>query len=383
MADYYELLGVSRGATQEELKKAYRKRARELHPDANQTDPGAEDRFKQVARAYEVLSDADTRARYDRFGEAGVGGAAGGGGGGAGFGDMFGGGAGLGDIFDAFFGGSGGNPFSGGRGGGPTGPPRGQDLEVVADIAFENAVFGATVPVTVRTAVACDDCGGSGAGSGTEPVTCSECNGRGQVQRVRQSLLGQMVTASVCPKCSGLGQVVVTPCLACKGDGRQVIDKTYQVDVPAGVDTGSTLRLTGRGAVGPRGGGAGDLYVHVRVAESEMFRRDGDDLIHLLPVSIAQAALGTRTTLQTLDGPEDIVVPAGTQSGREFLLRHKGVPRLQGRGRGDLRVLVDVRVPEALSDFEAELLRKFAESRGEEVGGGEHGLLSRIKSAFQ
>ena len=381
MADYYELLGVARGATPEELKKAYRRRARELHPDANQTDPGAEEMFKQVAKAYEVLSDPEARARYDRFGEAGVGGAAGGG---QGFGDVFSGG-GLGDIFEAFFGGNGGggNPFNGGRGGGPSGPPRGQDLEVVADIAFDQAVFGATVPVTVRTAVGCEECGGSGAGSGTEPVTCSECNGRGQVQRVRQSLLGQMVTASVCPKCSGLGQVVVTPCPACKGDGRQVVDKTYQVDVPAGVDTGSTLRLTGRGAVGPRGGASGDLYVHIRVAASEMFRRDGDDLIHLLPVSIAQAALGTRATLETLDGSEEIVVPAGTQSGREFLFRHKGVPRLQGRGRGDLRVLVDVRVPDELTDFEAELLHKFAESRGEQVGTGEHGLFSRIKSAFQ
>ncbi len=380
--DYYELLGVARNATPEQVKKAYRQRARELHPDANRSDPNAEERFKQVAKAYEVLSDPEARARYDRFGEAGVGGAAGGP---SGFGDVFGGG-GLGDIFEAFFGGAAGNPFGGGGGGGrggPSGPPRGQDLEVVADIEFEQAVFGATVPVTVRTAVACADCGGSGAGSGTEPVTCSECHGRGQVQRVRQSLLGQMVTASVCAKCNGLGQVVVTPCPTCKGDGRTIADKTYQVDVPAGVDTGSTLRLTGRGAVGPRSGASGDLYVHIRVAESEMFRRDVDDLVHLLPVSIAQAALGTKVTLSTLDGEEDIVIPPGTQSGREFLFRHKGVPRLQGRGRGDLRVLVDVRVPEKLTEFEAELLRKYAEARGEPVGTGESGLFSRIKSAFQ
>ena len=375
MADYYELLGVHRNASADELKKAYRRLARELHPDANPNDPAAEERFKQVARAYEVLSDPDQRARYDRFGEQGVGGA------GQGPGDFFTGGAGgLGDLFDAFFGGGG--PFGGGGGRGPAGPPRGQDLEVVADITFEQAVFGATVPVTVRTALKCDDCHGSGAGAGTKPVTCSECNGRGQVQRVRQSMLGQMVTSSACPKCGGLGEIIVTPCPTCKGDGRVITEKTYQVDVPAGVDTGSTLRLTGRGAVGPRGGGSGDLYVHLRVAAHEKFRREGDDLVYDLPVSIAQASLGTRFTLSTLDGDEEIVVPAGTQPGREFVLRQRGVPRLQSRGRGDLRVRIDVQVPTKLTDFEVELLKKFAEARGEEVH-HEPGLLARIKSAFQ
>jgi molecular chaperone DnaJ len=375
MADYYELLGVRRDASADDLKKAYRKLARELHPDANPGDPAAEERFKHVARAYEVLSDSDQRARYDRFGEQGVGGSSGGGG------DFFGSGGGLGDLFDAFFGGSGGHGFGGG-GRGPAGPPRGQDLEVVADISFVQAVFGASVPVTVRTALRCEECGGSGAGGGTKPVTCSECNGRGQVQRVRQSLLGQMVTSSACTKCGGLGQVVVTPCAACNGDGRVVTEKTYQVDVPAGVDTGSTLRLTGRGAVGPRGGGSGDLYVHVRVAAHDRYRRENDDLVTDLPVSIAQATLGARFTLPTLDGDEEIIVPAGTQPGREFVLRQRGVPRLHGRGRGDLRVRVDVQVPTKLSDAEAEHLRKFAEMRGEEVH-HEHGIFARIKSAFQ
>jgi molecular chaperone DnaJ len=374
MADYYELLGISRTASADEIKKAYRQRARELHPDANPGDAAAEEKFKQVARAYEVLSDADSRARYDRFGEQGASA-------GPNMGDMFGGG-GLGDLFDAFFGGSGGagNPF-GGRGG-PAGPPRGQDLEVIADISLEQAVFGATVPVEVRTALRCDDCGGSGAGAGTQPVTCSECNGRGQVQRVRQSLLGQMVTTSACPRCSGFGKVVVTPCGTCNGEGRIVTTKTYQVDVPAGVDTGSTLRLTGRGAVGPRGGGAGDLYVHMRVAAHDTFHRDGDDLVAELPISIAQASLGTRLTITTFDGEEEITVPAGTQPGKEFTFRGKGVHRLQGRGRGDLRVQIQVQVPTKLSEFESELLRKFAEARGESVGAGEQGLFSKIKSAF-
>lgn len=378
MADFYELLGVPRDASADAMKKAYRQRARELHPDSNPGDSSAEEKFKQVAHAYEVLSDPEQRARYDRFGEAGVGGT--GTAGGPNVGDMFGGG-GLGDLFDSLFGG-GGNPFGGGRSR-PAGPPRGQDLEVVVDISFEQAVFGATVPVEVRTAVRCDDCGGSGAGEGTQPVTCSECSGRGQVQRVRQSMLGQMVTTSVCPRCNGLGQIIATPCKGCNAEGRRVIDKTYQVDVPAGVDTGSTLRLTGRGAVGPRGGAAGDLYVHIRVAPHELFTRDGDDLVHVLPVSIAQAALGAKFSLSTLDGDEEVVVPAGTQPGREITFRGKGVHRLQGRGRGDLRVHVDVRVPTKLTEFEAELLKKFAESRGEQVGAAEPGLFSRIKSAFQ
>jgi molecular chaperone DnaJ len=377
VADYYELLGVSRSASPDEIKKAYRQKAREFHPDANPGNHAAEDKFKQIAQAYEVLSDADSRARYDRFGEAGVGSA----GGGPNVGDMFGGGGGLGDLFDAFFGG-GGSPFGGGGRGGPAGPPRGQDLEVVADIEFAQAVFGATVPVEVRTALRCDTCSGSGAGSGTQPVTCSECSGRGQVQRVRQSMLGQMVTASACPRCGGLGQIIVTPCASCNGDGRVITEKTYQVDVPAGVDTGSTLRLTGRGAVGARGGSAGDLYVHIRVAAHETLRRDGDDLIADLPISIAQAALGTKILLPTLDGDEEITVPAGTQHGKEFVFRQRGVHRLHGRGRGDLRVGVVVRVPTKLNDFETELLKKYAESRGEPVGVGEQGLFSRIKSAF-
>jgi molecular chaperone DnaJ len=377
VADYYELLGVSRSASADEIKKAYRQKARELHPDANPGDPATEERFKHVAQAYEVLSDPETRARYDRFGEAGVGSA----GGGPNLGDVFSGG-GFGDLFDAFFGGGGGNPFGGGGRGGPSGPPRGQDLEVVADIEFAQAVFGATVGVEVRTALRCDDCGGSGAGSGTQPVTCSECNGRGQVQRVRQSMLGQMVTASACPKCGGLGQVIVTPCPTCNGEGRLITQKTFQVDVPAGVDTGSTLRLTGRGAVGPRGGGSGDLYVHIRVGAHETITRDGDDLIAELPISIAQAALGTKVLLPTLDGDEEIAVPAGTQPGKEFIFRQRGVHRLHGRGRGDLRVRVNVQVPAKLNEFETELLTKYAESRGEPVGHAEQGLFSRIKSAF-
>jgi molecular chaperone DnaJ len=374
MADFYELLGVSRQATADEIKKAYRRRARDLHPDANPGDSQAEAEFKELARAYEVLSDPDQRARYDRFGEAGLGGA-----GGDPFGgDMFQGG--LGDIFDAFFGGGGG-PFGGGRSGRAS-PPRGQDLEVVVDLSLEQAVFGATVPVPVRTATRCEECQGSGAGEGTQPVTCADCGGRGQVQRMRRSMLGQMVTTSSCPRCGGLGQVIVTPCNACHGEGRNIVEVTYQVDVPAGVDTGATLRLTGRGAVGPRGGGAGDLYVHVRVQPHEKFQREGDDLLTVVRLSVAQAALGARLTLATLDGDEELVIPPGTQFGHEFLLRGRGAHRLGGRGRGDLRAQVVVEVPTELTDEEAELLRKLAALRGEEVAPPGGSLFSRIKSAF-
>ncbi len=375
MADFYELLGVGRGASAEEIKRAYRKRARELHPDANPDDPQAAERFKELSKAYAVLSDPQQRARYDQFGEAGVGGM----GGATGFEDLFGGG-GLGDIFDAFFGG-GGSPFGGGRRG-PSGPPRGQDMEVTVAIDFEQSVFGDQIPVEIKLPQACGDCGGTGAGEGTQPVTCSDCNGSGQVRRVRQSVLGQMVSTSPCPRCGGLGEVITTPCSTCRGEGRVTVDKTYTVDVPAGVIDGSTLRLTRRGAAGPRGGAPGDLYVHLRVRPHERYRREGDDLVTEVPVSIAQAALGTTVVLPTLDGDEDLAVPAGTQPGHQFVLRGRGVPRLQGRGRGDLRAIVRVEVPTKLTDDEAALLRTFAQGRGEDVGATGSSLFSKIKSAF-
>jgi molecular chaperone DnaJ len=375
MADYYELLGVARTATADEIKKAYRQRAREFHPDANPDDAAAVEQFKKIARAYQVLSDEQQRARYDRYGEAGVGN----GGAGPSAEDLFGGG--LGDIFETFFGG-GGSPFGGGRTRGPSGPPRGQDIEVIADISFEQAVFGDEIDVSLKLPTRCDDCDGSGAGEGTRPVTCSDCGGSGQIQRVRQSLLGQMVTASPCSRCGGLGQVVTTPCATCRGEGRVTSDKSYQVDVPAGVDSGSTLRLTGRGAVGPRGGGSGDLYVHLRVAPHERFVREDHDLVTEVPISIAQAALGTAIDLETLDGTEHLIVPAGTQPGHEFVLRQRGVPHLRGRGRGDLRARIRVDIPTKLTDDEVELLTRYAEGRGEAVGNGKEGLFSRIKSAF-
>mgnify|MGYP001821073745 CR=1 FL=1 len=376
MADYNELLGVTRPASADEIKRADRKKAREFHPDANPGDADAEARFKEVSRAYQVLSDDSQRARYDQFGEAGVGGA----GRGPSAEDIFGGG--LGDIFETFFGGAGGGSPFGGRQRGPSGPPRGQDVEVIVDLDFEQAVFGDQVDVELKLPVRCETCDGSGAGENTKPVTCSECDGSGQVQRVRQSLLGQMVTASPCQRCGGLGEVVATPCATCRGEGRVTDDVSYKVDIPAGVDTGSTLRLTQRGATGPRGGGKGDLYVHLRVRPDDNYVRDGNDLVTEVPISIAQAALGTSMELETLDGTEDLVIPPGTQPGRSFVLKQRGVPHLQGRGRGDLIARVRVDVPTQLSEEEITLLRSFAEGRGESVGNGKEGLFSRIKSAF-
>lgn len=380
--DYYELLGVSRAATADELKRAYRRLARELHPDTN-ADPTAEERFKEVGLAYEVLSDPARRRRYDQVGPEGAARGAGG--------DPFSGfgggaGGGLGDIFDAFFGagagGGGGGPF-GGQGRTQAGPPPGADMEMAVQISFEEAVFGVAKEVTLRAPVRCGTCDGSGAKPGTSPVTCGECAGVGQVRRVRQSILGQVVTAGPCPRCGGAGQTVADPCSACRGEGRRTEERSYTVDIPAGIDQGNTLRLSGRGAAGSRGGPNGDLYVHVRVATHDRFNRDGLDLVHELHLPMTQASLGVHVPFETLDGEEDLVVPAGTQTGRVFRLRGRGVPRVDGRARGDLLVEVVVDTPVELGRDEEELLRRLATLRGEEVAPVDNGFLSRIRSAFK
>lgn len=369
MADYYELLEVTPDASDDEIKRAYRRLARELHPDTN-PDPAATERFKEITVAYETLRDPEKRARYDRFGPEGAAGM--GGDPFAGFGA-----GGLGDIFEAFFGGT------GARSRGPAGPPRGADMEVVLDLRFEDAIFGVQREVELRVPITCETCEGSGARPGTTPTACSSCGGAGEVRRVRQSILGQMVTASVCPTCGGSGEEVTTPCPECRGEGRRTDEKTYLVDVPAGVDDGTTLRLTGRGAVGPRGGPPGDLYVHLRVARHPRFERVGHDLLHVLQLPMTQAALGAHIPFETLDGDEDLVVPAGTQTGREFRLRGRGVPMLNGRGRGDLVVRVMVETPTGLSGEQEELLRQLATARGEDVATGGTGFFSKIKSAFK
>jgi len=372
VADYYELLGVSRDASPDEIKKAYRRKARELHPDAKPGDAAAEQEFKDVARAYETLRDTEKRQHYDRFGESGP---AGGGGG-----DPFGFGGGVGDIFDAFFGGQ--SPFGGG-GRGPSGPPRGPDLEVVTELDFTEAVFGTQHKVEVRTAVACETCDATGASEGTAPITCIECAGVGQVRQVRQSLLGQMVTTAACPRCNGAGQVIAEPCPECSGEGRRLEDKTFTVDIPPGVDANSTLRLQGRGAVGPRGGAAGDLYVQFRVRPHDSFRRDGVDLHADLHIPVAQAMLGADVEFETLDGVEEIRIPPATPTGHAFRFRGKGVPVVNRGGRGDLHVHVVIDLPRDLDEEQEELVRRLAELRGESVGNEARGFFSKLRGAFK
>lgn len=366
--DYYAVLGVSRQATADEVKRAYRRRARELHPDANPGDPSAEARFKELARAYEVLSDPARRQRYDTFGTDDP--------------SMPGGGGfdgGLGDVFSMLFG----QGFGGGGAGGPSGPPRGSDLEATVTVAFVDAVFGTEAPVTVRTAEGCDDCEATGAAAGTSAEACPDCGGSGHVRRVRQSMLGQMVTTGVCGRCGGMGQVIGTPCATCSGEGRTVVERTYTVDIPAGIDDGQTLRLPGRGAVGPRGGGAGDLYVHVVVEPHDQFVRSGYDVLCVIPVAMTQAVLGAEIEFDTLDGTDTLSLEPGTPSGWRKVLRRKGVPHVDGRGRGDLVVEVEVVIPVDLDEAQEGLLRQLAELRGEPVAEARSGLMGRIRSALR
>ena len=325
MADHYETLGVSRDATHDDLKRAYRKLARRHHPDANPGDRGAESRFKEINAAYEVLSDPERRSLYDRFGTDDATRAR--------PADPF--GDGLGGLFEAFFGD--GSPFgsaTAGSWGTRKGPPRGEDLEAHIDLSLEDVMFGAQSNVRVRTAVRCESCDGNGAEQGTQPIRCDTCAGSGQVQRVRRSMLGRMVTASPCDRCHGLGERIDNPCSDCQGHGRIVKRCTHTVEVPRGVEDGTTLRISGRGAVGPRCGSSGDLYVHTRIRPHPYLRRDGDDLIHELHIPFTQAALGVQLDYETLDGVEQIVIAGGTETGTEMMLPGKGVPPLAGQGAG-------------------------------------------------
>ncbi len=379
--DYYELLGVSRQASEDEIKRAYLRLARELHPDANPGDTRAEERFKQINLAYETLRDPERRRQYDMFGPAGVPGS---GAAGTGAGDPFAGfGGGLGDIFDAFFGAGGAAGMGGASRMARTGPRRGEDAEAAVTLDFADAVFGVQHELTVKLPQTCPTCTGTGARPGTTPVTCSVCHGAGEVRRVRQSILGQMVTASPCPQCGGTGEEILSPCPDCRGEGRRREERSFVVEVPPGVDDGSTLRLPGRGAGGRRGGAPGDLYVHLRVRDHPSLTRKGADLLAVVHVGMTQAALGAGFPFETLDGVEQLTIPAGTQSGREIRLRGRGVPHLQGRGRGDLIITVVVDTPTDLSKEQEELLRRLAEARGEEVAPPDAGFMSKLRSAFK
>ena len=367
--DYYELLQVERTASDGEIKTAYRKLAMQFHPDRNPNNPEAEEKFKACSEAYSVLSDPDKRAAYDRYGHAGVGGAGGGGNPFQGQGD-------LGDIFGDIFG----EMFNMGSQGGrrASRQQRGRDLQFTMSLAFEEAVFGVEREITIRRAEACDDCRGTGSANGKQPETCQQCGGRGQIR----SQQGFFSVARTCPVCSGTGSVIRTPCATCKGDSRITREHKILVKVPAGVEQDTRIRYSGEGDAGRFGGPMGDFYVVLDVKAHKFFERDGDDLHCVIPISFPQAALGTELDLETLDGTETIKVPEGTQSGREFKLRGKGVPHLNAHGKGDLIVEVRVQTPSKLSKQQKDLLRQLAETVSVENTPASRGLFSKVKEMF-
>jgi molecular chaperone DnaJ len=362
--DLYEVLGVPRGATDAEIKRAFRKLAQQWHPDVNK-DPEAPARFKEASDAYQILSDPERRQRYDMFGRAGVdGGPAG-----PGF-EGFGG---FSDIFDAFFGGAATGSARRGR------PQPGSDLRYDLRITLEEAVNGTEKEIEFRAAARCDTCTGSGAAPGTQPTTCPLCDGRGEVRSVRQTMLGQMVNVSACPRCRGEGKIVEDPCPTCRGDGRVEHKRTLRVAIPAGIDEGHQIRLTNEGEVGPRGGPPGSLYVAVHVTPHPALRREGTELFYEARISIAQAALGTTITVPTVDGEEEVEIRPGTQPDAVIRLRGKGVPHLRRAGsRGDLHVSIDVEVPRRLTKKQRELLEQFARESGDTIAGDKGGILDRL-----
>ena len=356
--DYYEVLGVQKGASDPEIKKAYRKLAKENHPDLNPGDAAAEARFKEINEAYEILSDSDKRARYDQFGFAGVdpnyaaqnGGYGGGFDGAFDFGD-------LGDIFGSFFG--------GGFGGGTrsrTGPQRGESLRMSQTVTFEEAAFGCEKEVSLERVEQCETCKGTGAAPGTSPETCSNCGGTGTVQQRRQTPMGVFATTSPCPRCGGKGKIVSTPCKDCGGNGQVRRRRTVKVSIPAGIDNGQIISLRGQGNAGKNGGPAGDLQIVVTVQPHQLFRRDGSDVYCDAPITFTQAVLGGELEIPTIDGKVKYDIPEGTQTGTTFRLRSKGIPNVNGRGRGDQFVTVHIETPRNLTREQKDALRKFSDT---------------------
>jgi len=366
--DYYAVLGVDRDASQDDIKKAYRRLARELHPDIN-PDPGTQERFKEVTAAYEVLSDAKKRQMYNLGSDP----LSTGGGFGAGFG--------FSDIMDAFFGaGTARGPRSRVR--------RGHDAMIQVEIELAEAAFGATREIQVDTAMACQACTGTGSARGAQPVICDLCRGRGEISQVQRSFLGQVMTSRPCPQCHGFGTVITSPCPECAGDGRVRHRRTLKVKVPAGVDTGVRIQLAGEGEVGPGGGPPGDLYVEIHVAPHRILQRQGDDLHCTISLPMTAAALGTTVELETLDGVEDVDIRPGIQAGSVIRLPQLGVQHLRGVGRGDLVIHIEVQTPTRLDERQKELLRELAQLRDEErrpgqVKPGQQGLFSRLRDAFK
>jgi molecular chaperone DnaJ len=381
--DFYDVLGVPRDADEQEIKRAYRKLAMECHPDRNDS-PDAEERFRQVTEAYEILRDPEQRARYDRFGEAGLGR---GGAGAGGFGGAFD----LGDAFELFmreFGGMGGafgEMFGGGRRRGtPRGPRRGSDVRVRLPIELAEAARGVEKTLKLKILDPCEHCGGSGAAPGTSAETCSTCGGAGEVRHVQRSMLGQLVSVRPCPDCGGEGVRIPKPCGECRGAGRMRHERTIKVDVPAGVSSDDVLKLSGRGNAGPRGGGRGDVLVAVEVEAHPRFERRGDDLLLDLPVTFSQAALGAEVDVPTIDGPATLSIPAGIQSGQAIRMRGRGMPRLRASGRGDQIVLVRVWTPTDLSREQRQALEGLVETESQPPAPDrkEPGFWERVKQAF-
>ena len=378
--DYYEVLGLGREAGDGDIKTAYRKLALKYHPDRNPDNAEAEEKFRESSEAYEVLSDADKQSRYDQFGHAGVESSFGSGGfqwsdfSHAGdFQDIF------GDIFENFFGGG----FGSGRSrGGPTGPPRGRDLKVKLELTLEEVAAGTEKTLNINCQQACDTCGGSGADRGSSRETCGTCGGAGQVQQVSRSLFGQSVTITACPNCHGEGTIIGTPCYDCRGEGVVRGKKTLTVKIPAGVSTGNYIPLRDQGDAGPRGGQPGDTLVFIEEKEHDLFVRDGNDIVYRQPLGLAQAALGDEVEVPTLNGKAKMKIPAGTQSGKVFRLRGKGIPDVNGRGVGDELVQVLLWTPDRLSARERELfeeIRQLERSRANSEG---KGLFEKMRQAF-
>ena len=374
--DYYEVLGVSRSASEDEIKKAYRKLAKQYHPDLNPGNAEAEQKFKEVNEAYEVLSDSNKKARYDQFGFAGVdpnyGAGTSGGSGFGGFTDFdFGD---LGDIFGSFFGGG----FGGSRAS-RNGPQRGENVRVGITVSFEEAAFGCEKEVTVDRVDQCPTCKGSGCEPGTTPEVCTQCGGSGQVQQRRQTPMGVFATTTTCPKCGGRGKIIHSPCKDCNGTGQQRKRKTIQVNIPAGIDNGQTISLRGQGNAGRNGGPAGDLLITVTVRPHQLFRREGNDVLCEAPITFTQAVLGGEMEIPTIDGKVKYDIPEGTQTGTTFRLRGKGIPNLNGRGRGDQYVTVYIETPRNLNREQKEALKKFSQSLGEHNYEARKNFFSKFK----
>ncbi|ANV86618.1 MULTISPECIES: molecular chaperone DnaJ [unclassified Picosynechococcus] len=371
--DFYEILGVSRDCGKDELKRAYRRLARQYHPDVNK-DPGAEEKFKEINRAYEVLSEPETRARYDRFGEAGVSGA---GAAGADYGDM----GGFADIFETIFSGFGGMG-TGATGGGRrrSGPMRGDDLRLDLKLDFKEAIFGGEKEIRIPHLETCKTCSGSGAKAGTSANTCGTCNGTGQVRRATRTPFGSFAQVSVCPTCNGEGQVIAEKCESCGGAGRKQETKKLKITIPAGVDSGTRLRVSREGDAGVKGGPPGDLYVYLAVNADKEFRRDGTNILSEIEISYLQAILGDTVKVKTVDGTEDLTIPAGLQPNKVLTLEGKGVPKLGNPvSRGDHLITVKVVIPTKVSREEKELLHQLAKLKGTEHSkGGFEGLLGNL-----